>query len=214
MIIAESQSTRERAASLIAAGGVVAFRTDTFYGLGADPFNPEALRRLKSLKGRDDGKPILVLISDEAQAARFIASRSEAFDFVSAKHWPGPLTIVARARREVPTELTAGTETVGIRLPDDEQAREFVRMCGGALTATSANLSGEPPARAAQEVALSFPDGLGLIIDGGEARGGQPSTVLDLSRPEPRLIRAGALSTQTLQETLASLGLRLSAPGG
>jgi L-threonylcarbamoyladenylate synthase len=209
MIIEESfENARSRAASLIAAGGVVAFRTDTFYGLGADPFNAEALRRLKKLKGRDDGKPILVIISDAAQALRFMAGRSELFDRLSAKYWPGPLTIVVRARREVPAELTAGTETVGIRLPDDERARVFVQICGGALTATSANLSGEPPAQTAQQVALSFPDGLGLILDGGEARGGQPSTVLDLSGPEPRLIRAGALSKQALEETLVALGLR------
>jgi len=208
MIIEESQSARARAASLIAAGGVVAFRTDTFYGLGADPFNVEALRRLKKLKGRDDGKPILALIGDRAEASRFMAGRSELFDLLSAKHWPGPLTIVVRARREVPAELTAGTETVGIRLPDDERARAFVQMCGGALTATSANLSGEPPATDAQQVARSFPGGLGLILDGGEARGGQPSTVLDLSGPEPRLVRAGALSRQALEETLVALGLR------
>jgi L-threonylcarbamoyladenylate synthase len=208
MIVEESESACSRAASLIAAGGVVAFRTDTFYGLGADPFNVEALRRLKKLKGRDDGKPILALISDKAEASRFMAGRSELFDLLSERHWPGPLTIVVRARREVPAELTAGTETVGIRLPDDERARAFVQMCGGALTATSANLSGEPPARDAQQVARSFPDGLGLILDGGEARGGQPSTVLDLSGPLPRLIRAGALSKQELEETLVSLGLR------
>lgn len=215
MIIEESfESACSRAASLIAAGGVVAFRTDTFYGLGADPFNVEALRHLKRVKGRDDGKPILALISDAAQASRFMAGHSELFDAVSAKHWPGPLTIVVRARREVPAELTAGTETVGIRLPDDERVREFVKMCGGALTATSANLSGEPPARDAQEVARSFPDGLSLILDGGEARGGQPSTVLDLSGPEPQLIRAGALSREALEETLASLGFQPGALGG
>ncbi|MDX6692713.1 MAG: L-threonylcarbamoyladenylate synthase [Blastocatellia bacterium] len=212
MITAGSQ--RERAASLIAGGGLVAFRTDTFYGLGADPFNPAALRRLKSLKGRDEGKPILVLIGDRAEAARFMSGKSEMFDFVSARHWPGPLTIVVRARREVPAELTAGTGTVGIRLPDDEEAREFVRICGGSLTATSANLNGEPPARTAQEVARSFPSGLDLIVDSNEARGGQPSTVLDLSGPEPRLVRAGALAREALKETLASLGLRLGTLGG
>lgn len=211
MILADSQSTRTRAASVIATGGVVAFRTDTFYGLGADPFNPEALRRLKSLKGREEGKPILVIISDAAEAERFMATRSEVFNFVSAKHWPGALTIVVGAKREVPAELTAWSGTIGVRLPDDERVREFVRKCGGALTATSANLSGEPPARTAQEVARSFPDDLDLIIDDGEARGEQPSTVLDLSRSEPRLIRAGALSRQAIEETLSSLGLQLGA---
>ncbi|HYO91816.1 MAG TPA: L-threonylcarbamoyladenylate synthase, partial [Pyrinomonadaceae bacterium] len=160
---------------------------------------------------REDDKPILVIVSDAAQAERFIIGRPEIFNQVAAKHWPGPLTIVVRARREVPVELTAGTGTIGVRLPDDERVREFVRACGGALTATSANKAGEPPARTAQEVLGSFPVGLGLIIDGGAARGEQPSTVLDLSGREPRLIREGALSKRELDKTFASLGKPLNA---
>jgi L-threonylcarbamoyladenylate synthase len=124
------------------------------------------------------------------------------------------LTIVVRARREVPDALTAGTKTIGVRLPDDERVRDFVRICGGALTATSANLSGEPPASTAQEVFRSFPTGLGLIIDGGPARGERPSTVLDLSTDVPRLIREGALSKSELQKTLAALGQQLIPPEG
>lgn len=210
MIVSDSQRAHVRAAAIINAGGIVAFRTDTFYGLGADPFDKDALASLKRLKGREEGKPILVIISDLAQAERFILSRSEIFEQVCQKHWPGPLTIVVRARAEVPPELTAATGTIGVRLPDDEGVREFVRACGGALTATSANLAGEPPARTAQEVGLSFPVGLGLIIDGGQARGRQPSTVLDLSREEPSLIREGAVSKQELDETLASFGQQLA----
>lgn len=211
MIASDSQSTRLRAAAIIKAGGIVAFRTDTFYGLGADPFNQEALAALRELKGREAAKPILVIISDASQAERFIAGRTELFDQVCQQHWPGPLTIVVRARREVPPELTAGTGTIGVRLPDDERVREFVRACGGALTATSANPAGEPPARTAQEVARSFPVGLGLIIDGETARGEQPSTVLDVSGQQPRLIREGAVSKRELDETLAGFGRQLAA---
>lgn len=204
MIVPDSQSTRERAADIINSGGIVAFRTDTFYGLGADPFNEDALRAIKRLKGREAGKPILVVVSEVAEAWRLLAERSDVFNFVSAKHWPGALTIVARAGANVSDELTAGTKTIGVRLPDDEHVRAFVRACGGALTATSANLSGEPPARTAEEVARSFPVGLSLIVDGGAALGGQPSTVLDLSREVPRLIREGALSKRELEQTLAA----------
>jgi L-threonylcarbamoyladenylate synthase len=202
MIVSDSAEARARAGRLIAAGGVLAFRTDTFYGLGADPFNPKALDAIKSLKGREEGKPILVIISDAAEAERFIASRTELFERVGARHWPGPLTLVLKARGEVPEELTAGSGTVGVRLPDDASVREFVRSCGGALTATSANLAGEPPARAAAEVARSFPSGLDLIIDAGSARVDKPSTVLDVSGTVPRLIREGAVSRRELQETL------------
>jgi L-threonylcarbamoyladenylate synthase len=207
-IVVESPAARERARRLIASGGVLAFRTDTFYGLGADPFNQGALNTIKKLKGREAGKPILVILSDARQAQRFLAEETELFRMVCAKHWPGPLTLVVRARREVPEELTAGAGTIGVRLPQDDAVREFVRMCGGALTATSANLSGAPPASTAEEVKRFFPVGLDLIVDGGPARGVQPSTVLDLTTAEPRLIREGALSRQELERTFAALGKR------
>ncbi|HEX8846877.1 MAG TPA: L-threonylcarbamoyladenylate synthase [Pyrinomonadaceae bacterium] len=205
MIIADGLEARQRAAHVIAAGGVVGFRTDTLYGLGADPFNREALRRLNDLKGRD-GKPILVVICDAAQAERFIGHRSELFCAISERHWPGALTLVVNAGTQVPEELTAGSGTIGLRLPDDEGVRAFIRACGGALTATSANLAGEPPAHTAEEVARSFPSKIDLIIDGGPAPGDKPSTVLDVSGKEARLIREGAVSWQALEETLRSFG--------
>lgn len=203
--IQDGDEAHARAAQVIAGGGVIAFRTDTFYGLGADPFNRVALSRVNNLKGRDGGKPILIVISDAGEAERFV-NRSLRFNTVSNRHWPGALTIVAQAKPEVPDELTAGSRTVGLRLPDDMAVRSFIRACGGALTATSANLAGEPPARFAEEVERSFPAGLDLIVDGGAARGDKPSTVLDLSGQRIRLIREGAVSRAELQETLRELG--------
>jgi L-threonylcarbamoyladenylate synthase len=161
------------------------------------------------LKGRDAGKPVLVVISDRNEAERFTTDRSPLFNSVSERHWPGALTIVVNARAEVPDELTAGSRTIGLRLPDDEKVRALIRACGGALTATSANLAGEPPARAAAEVAIAFHSLLDLIIDGGAAIGDKPSTVLDLSREHPRLLRDGAVSRSQLQETLRALGEEL-----
>lgn len=204
MIVKDGEQTLQRAAQVIASGGVLAFRTDTFYGLGADPFNRDALGRINDLKGRD-GKPILVVISDASEAERFIAVKTELFDAISKRHWPGALTLVVKALGKVPAELTAGSVTIGIRLPDDEIVRSFTRACGGALTATSANLTGEPPARTAAEVARSFPDGLDLIVDGGEYLGDQPSTVLDVSGEQVRLIREGAVARQELEKTLESI---------
>jgi L-threonylcarbamoyladenylate synthase len=205
-ILKDSQHTRQLAASAIARGGVIAFLTDTFYGLGADPFDRRALQRINALKGREGGKPILVVLSDQAEAERFILSRSELFEALSRKHWPGPLTLVVKARKEVPEEITAGSGTVGLRLPFDEDVREFVRSCGGALTATSANPAGEQPARTAAEVDGYFPELLDLIVDAGRARSDAPSTVLDTSGETPRLIREGAVSRQQLQETLRPFG--------
>lgn len=203
MIVKDGEEAHAQAAQVIAAGGLLAFRTDTFYGIGADPFNRAALERINELKGRD-GKPILVVISDEHAVERFIISRTEIFDRIVARHWPGALTVVVKARPSVPDELTAGSGTIGVRLPDDEAVRTFIRACGGSLTATSANIAGERPARTAEEVARSFPEGLDLIVDGGAARGDKPSTVLDLSGEHARLIREGAVSRSDLQKTLVS----------
>jgi L-threonylcarbamoyladenylate synthase len=199
MIQKDNEETRKAASQLIAAGGVIAFRTDTFYGLGADPFNGAALRKIRELKGREETKPILLLISDETEVDRFV-QHSAFFKLVARKHWPAPLTLIGVSLPELPTELTAGTNSLGIRLPDDERVRAFVRACGGALTATSANVSGQPPARTAQEVEKYFPSGIDLIVDGGEATATKASTVLDVSRSEVRLIREGAISRDELRE--------------
>ncbi|MGH9929477.1 MAG: L-threonylcarbamoyladenylate synthase [Pyrinomonadaceae bacterium] len=201
MIQNDNAETRAEAARSIAAGGVIAFRTDTFYGLGADPFNPEAIRKIRELKGREDAKPILLLVSDESEIDRFI-EQSAFFKLVARGHWPAPLTLIGMARPEVPAELTAGTNSLGIRLPADEDVRALVRLCGGALTATSANISGQPPARTAKEVENSFPQGIDLIVDGGDVTATEPSTVLDLSGSEVRLVREGAISRAELKEFL------------
>jgi L-threonylcarbamoyladenylate synthase len=201
MIQNDNADSRREASQLVAAGGLIAFRTDTFYGLGADPFNPSAIRKIRELKGREDGKPILLLISDDSEVDRFI-QQSAFFKLIARGHWPAPLTLIGVSRPEVPTELTAGTNSLGIRLPDDNEVRALVRACGGALTATSANVSGQPPARTAQEVEKYFPSGIDLIVDGGEVTARQPSTVLDVSGSGVRLVREGAISWDQLKELL------------
>ncbi|HKY42397.1 MAG TPA: L-threonylcarbamoyladenylate synthase [Pyrinomonadaceae bacterium] len=182
-----------RAAKIVAEGGVIAFRTDTFYGLGVDPFNAAAVAKIRELKGREENKPILLLLSDASIADRFIADRSKVFDETARKFWPGPLTIVGVAVANLPAEITAGTGTVGVRVPADDDVRELVRVCGGALTATSANPSGEEPARSAKEVIDYFSDRVDLVIDGGEVTATQPSTVLDVTTTPPRVVREGAI---------------------
>src|SRR5690349_9334913 len=152
-------------AEVIAHGGVIAFRTDTFYGLGADPFNATAVARIRGLKVREDDKPILLLISDSSLVERVIAERSEEFVRAAEAFWPGPLTIVGAAVAALPEAITAGTGTVGVRLPAVEAVRDLVRECGGVLTATSANPSGSEPACSAEQVAAYFPQGLDLIVD-------------------------------------------------
>ena len=204
MILPDNELTRHRAAEIIRHGGVIAFRTDTFYGLGADPFNADPVRRIVELKGRD-GKPILLVISDLAQVEMFISKQSTAFTTAADAFWPGPLTLVGPAVPNLSQDLTAGTGTIGLRLPEDDNLRSLLRVCGGALTATSANISGLPAAESVNQVEEYFGESINLIIDGGVTRVTHASTVLDVSQSIPKIIREGVIPRISLQEALGSL---------
>ncbi|MDX6528321.1 MAG: L-threonylcarbamoyladenylate synthase [Blastocatellia bacterium] len=197
------KTTNSQISDVIARGGVIAYRTDTFYGLGADPFNRDAVRRIKQLKGRDDHKPILIIISDRQDFSRFIAEPTPQFNLLAEAFWPGPLTLIGQAASDVPDQITAGTKTIGVRLPNDDDLCGLVRTCGGALTATSANPSNQPPATSAQEVFRYFGEAIDLIVDGGEVTSNQPSTVVDVSDVGPKLIREGAIAWLDIQAALA-----------
>lgn len=207
MILPDNEQTRIQAAEIIQRGGLIAFRTDTFYGLGADPLNPVALAKLKQVKGREESKPILVLIADARDVVRFVRQRTTSFDLAAERYWPGPLTLVGQARPELPDELNGGAGTIGVRLPDDQSVRALIRICGGSLTGTSANVSRHPPARSASEVDAYFPMGIDLILDSGVVTVTEASTVLDVSGEEPVMIREGAISEAELQRMLGELGV-------
>jgi L-threonylcarbamoyladenylate synthase len=203
MIISQSHENLTHVADVVARGGVIAFRTDTFYGLGADPLNAGAVQQIKDLKGRERNKPILVLISDVEQLSRLIENRSAAFDELAKQFWPGALTIIGKGTGQLPSELTAGTKSVGVRLPDDERVCSVVRACGGALTATSANPSGEPAARSAAEALKYFGESIDLIVDGGATKTDRPSTVVDTTTgSEVKLVREGGISWDEIQVAL------------
>ena len=203
MIIEYSDDSLHLVAETIAGGGIIAFRTDTFYGLGVDPLNPNAIQKLKQLKGREEAKPILIVISERVQLARFIEEPSAAFNHLAQTFWPGPLTLIGKAKESVPRDITAGTETIGVRLPDDEKVRALVSACGGALTATSANPATLAPARNAQTVDDYFGEAIDLIVDDGEAQTDRPSTVVDVSGSEAKLIREGVLLWREVEKELA-----------
>jgi L-threonylcarbamoyladenylate synthase len=200
VILEDSPETRAQAAEVIAQGGVIAFRTDTFYGLGADPFNRRSVDRIKQLKGREGKKPILIVISDREQLRRLIAGPSQLFIRLAEQFWPGPVTLIGNATSEVPEAITAGSGTVGVRLPDDHDVRELLRVCGGALTATSANPSNDAPSRTAPEVDAYFGSKINLIVDGGEARIDRPSTVVDVTGTEAKLVREGVIAWSEIVE--------------
>jgi len=202
VIIAQTLESHSTAAQIIARGGVIAFRTDTFYGLGADPFNREAVQRIKQLKGREDQKPVLIIVSDRAAIGRFISQPTPSFSLLAETFWPGPLTLIGQAASGVPENIHAGTKTVGVRLPNDDKVRALVRNCGGALTATSANPAHERPATTAEKAFSYFGDAIDLILDDGAAKADQPSTVLDVSGANSRIIRDGAITWSDIRKVL------------
>jgi L-threonylcarbamoyladenylate synthase len=185
--------------SVIRAGGVIGFPTDTAYGLGADPFNEAAVRRIFEIKGRAETKPILLLVN-AAALVEDIAQTNSAFYAVTEKYWPGPLTVILPARPVVPDLVTAKTGTVGVRWPSASFAERLVKSIGHPITATSANRSGNQASVTAAEVRKQLGDSLSLLIDGGVLPWRTGSTLLDLTRDTPVLLREGPISCESLQE--------------
>ena len=182
-------------------GGVIGFPTDTAYGIGVDPFDARAVERVFTLKGRDSGKPILLLV-DSLDMARSVAHTDDVFERVARSFWPGPLTLIARALGNLPLSVTAGTGTVGLRQPASPRwVLDVISALGGPLTATSANRTGHPPARSSAEVAQGLGDGIDILVEGGTLAG-PTSTVLDLTCDPPELLREGAISYNDLLEFL------------
>jgi L-threonylcarbamoyladenylate synthase len=182
------------AARLLVAGGLVAFPTETFYGLGASALDPGAVARVFQAKGRPDDKPLLVLVATLAMARQLARAWPPAASRLADRHWPGPLTLVVPARRDLPAALTAGTGTLGVRIPGHPVARALVRAAGIPLTAPSANRHGAPPPRTAAEVVDGLGGGVDLVVDGGPTAGGVPSTILDVTGDRPRVLRPGAVT--------------------
>jgi L-threonylcarbamoyladenylate synthase len=182
-----------RAAAVLRGGGLVAFPTETFYGLGAAADDPAAVRRVFRVKGRDEGKPLLVLVDSLAMAERVAEVTARARELM-ARHWPGALTLVLRARAGVPREVTAGTGTIGVRLSPHPVARGLVAALGSPLTAPSANLADAPPPTTAAAVRAVFDGAVELILDGGATAGGPPSTVVDVTSDGLRVLRRGAVT--------------------
>jgi L-threonylcarbamoyladenylate synthase len=185
--------TLEAAVASLRAGGLVAFPTETFYGLGAGTSRGDALSRIYHVKGRPDAKPILVLVSSVAMAET-IAEVPPAAHALMGRHWPGALTLVLRARPGVSAIITAGTGTVGVRHSAHPVASTLVERLGIPVTAPSANRSGEPPPTTAGEVLSAFDGQIDVILDGGPTPGGLPSTVLDLTVSPPLVRRQGAVA--------------------
>jgi L-threonylcarbamoyladenylate synthase len=192
----------ENIQSVLNAGGVIAFPTDTFYGLGADPLNTNALSKIFQIKQRPSDKPLLVLIHSLDQLADLTTEVNDNARKLMEHFWPGPLTLIFKAAPGLPNVLTAGTGTIGIRLPGHPFTRKLLEALGRPLTAPSANISGAGEPLSAQEVKNELGDGLSLIVDGGTTPGGKPSTLLDTTTNPPTLIREGGLSRSDVESVL------------
>lgn len=205
----DGPEARAEAARVLAAGGIVAFPTDTVYGVGVSLETPGGIDRLFAAKQRPPDKAIALLIADAAQA-RELGELNAAARALAAGFWPGGLTLVLARRPERPLPALSGggadVATVGVRVPDHDAPRSLARVVGP-LPTTSANRSGEPEAHDAEEIEARLGIALDLIIDGGPAHGGPASTVVDATVDPVRILRAGAIPVDAIDRCLSSAGL-------
>jgi len=195
------------AAETLRAGGVVAFPTETVYGLGANTFDRGALRLVYEMKGRPAANPLIAHVHDEQIARERLAQTWDGrCRTLAARFWPGPLTLVVPKREDVPSEATAGLDTIAIRSPRHPAARRLLEAFAGPISAPSANRSGRVSPTTALHVADDFADVDDLIIlDGGPCEAGIESTVLDLTTAPPRLLRPGAVTLEELRDALGAV---------
>jgi L-threonylcarbamoyladenylate synthase len=191
------------AAKVLAAGGLIVYPTETVYGLGADASNPAALDRLVALKVREAGKPISVLVSDMEMLGELVRDVSPLATKLMRVFWPGPLTIVLRARETMSPILTGDSDGIGVRVSSHPTATALVRALGRPLTTPSANPAGQPPPIAVGAARAYFASRVECYLDGGRLRGEPASTVVD-ARGEWRVIREGAISRAALAAALCS----------
>ena len=183
-------------------GGLVAFPTDTVYGLAADPFNPIAIERLYAAKERDMSKAIAVLVGTVEQLSQITPGLSTQAETLAARFWPGALTLVVSRRAELPAQLSA-LPTIGVRMPDHPFALNLLQA-SGPLATTSANRSGADNPLTAADVLVQLGGRIELVLDGGTCPGGVPSTVVDCTIPDVRVLREGAISVEAIRAVLGN----------
>lgn len=203
MLPAGDLAAVERALELLRGGGVVAFPTDTVYGVGGLAASEQAVHTLYAVKERSSDKAIPVLIGGSDDLERIAVNVDARAYKLAQLFWPGPLTLVLTKRTDLPSELSP-YPTVGVRMPDHPDALTLLRKAGP-MAVTSANLSGDDSPSTPAEVYAQLGGRIPLILDGGQTPGGVPSTVVDCTNPELRLLRSGPLSLETLREALKSL---------
>lgn len=193
----------EQAAQMLKSGEVVAFPTETVYGLGAPIFEPKTIEKIFSIKGRALDNPLIAHIADLADCEKIAEDLPETFFQLAGRFFPGPLTLVVKKKSAVPSIVSAGLETIAIRMPHHPIALSLIRAVGEPLVAPSANLSGRPSSTMAEHVLADFRGKIASVLDGGPCQHGMESTVIDLvSFEKPTLLRHGALSKEAIEAAL------------
>ena len=195
----------EEIVSVLREDGIIVYPTETFYGLGANGFSATAIKKVYCLKKRAPRKPISVVISDLAMLRQIVSGDFSSFQHLISAFWPGPMTIILRASSAVPDELLGQKGTIGVRLTAHPWVRALVHQARFPITATSANISGKTPISDPEKARESFEGAVDLVVDGGKTEGHLPSTVVDLSGEQPRLVREGAIPLSRLKKHLPSL---------
>ena len=207
------RSLMEEAGKLIKSGELVGIPTETVYGLAGDALNPESSAKIYAAKGRPSDNPLIVHIAEKSALEKITASVPEKAEILIDEFWPGPLTLVFRKSGAVPKETTGGLDTVAVRMPVNDIAREFILASGGYIAAPSANSSGRPSCTTAEHVLEDMRGKIPLIIDGGEVGIGLESTIVDMSGDIPCLLRPGIISIDMLREKIGEVDIDPSIEG-
>ena len=218
------ETVLKQAGEILKSGGLVAFPTETVYGLGGDGLNARSSEKIYAAKGRPSDNPLIIHISDMESLDRIVSYVPEKARKLAEKYWPGPLTMIFQKSEEVPLETTGGLDSVAVRMPSHETARMLIRYGGGYVAAPSANTSGRPSPTKASHVIEDLNGKVEMILDGGEVGIGLESTIVDFTEEIPVILRPGYINQEMLEEVLGQVrmdkgllitdtGIRPKAPG-
>lgn len=205
--IEDSRELLREAGEVLKSGGIVAFPTETVYGLGGDALNKDASRKIYEAKGRPSDNPLIVHIAEVEAMEAIVSEVTEEAKKIAAAFWPGPLTMILPKSEKVPMATTGGLDTVAIRLPSHKVARELIKYAGGYVAAPSANTSGKPSPTVAKYVIEDMSGRVDMIIDGGEVGIGLESTIIDLTVNPPQILRPGFVTQEMLNEVLGEVSV-------
>jgi len=213
LIEAIAEPELRRAAQLIRAGELVAFPTETVYGLGANALDPAAIEKIYQAKGRPPTSPLIVHVDSIEMARELVRNWPERAECLARRFWPGPLTLVLPKRPHVPDRLTAGLDTVGVRMPNNAIALDLIKAAGRPVAAPSANRFGELSPTTAQHVRDALGDRVAMVLDGGPTTIGIESTVLSLAGSDAVLLRPGMISKEQIEEVIGPVRVTQANPG-